>query len=128
MDEIALQERHKYETLWKSVPEYRVYSPADRWIPVFLSFFYDRFRGKRLRVSYRGFLLECKKEAFFLSPWLKMSLGGQLMKSSILLFKLPFGGKRKLASFSAVIKNSLIMELFLFYKSQNKQQIKFHAE
>lgn len=44
MDEIALKERHKYETIWKSVPEYRVYSPSDRWIPVFLSFFYDQFR------------------------------------------------------------------------------------
>lgn len=44
MDEIALKERHKYEAIWKSVPEYRVYSPSDRWIPVFLSFFYDQFR------------------------------------------------------------------------------------
>ncbi len=45
MDEIALKERHKYETIWKSVPEYRVYSPSDRWVPVFLSFFYDQFRA-----------------------------------------------------------------------------------
>lgn len=44
MDDIALKERHKYETIWKSVPEYRVYSPSDRWIPVFLSFFYDQIR------------------------------------------------------------------------------------
>lgn len=43
MDEIALKERRKYETIWKLVPEYRVYSPCDRWIPVFLSFFYDQF-------------------------------------------------------------------------------------
>lgn len=44
MDDIALREQHKYETIWKSVPEYRVYSPADRWIPVFFSFFYDQFQ------------------------------------------------------------------------------------
>lgn len=44
MDDIALKERDKYETIWKSVPEYRLYSPSDRWVPVFLSFFYDQIR------------------------------------------------------------------------------------
>jgi 2-polyprenyl-3-methyl-5-hydroxy-6-metoxy-1,4-benzoquinol methylase len=36
MDELALKERHKYETIWKLVPEYRKDSPADSLTPVFL--------------------------------------------------------------------------------------------
>lgn len=44
MDDLALKERRKYETIWKLCPEYRIDSPSDFLTPVFLSFFYEQIR------------------------------------------------------------------------------------
>jgi 2-polyprenyl-3-methyl-5-hydroxy-6-metoxy-1,4-benzoquinol methylase len=42
MDELAVQERRKYEKIWSSFPEYRLYSPADYITPIFLLYFQKR--------------------------------------------------------------------------------------
>lgn len=44
MDELALKERRKYETIWKQFPEYRIDSPSDSLVAVFLSCFFDQIR------------------------------------------------------------------------------------
>lgn len=44
MDNLALKEWRKYETIWKLVPEYRVHSPSDSLTPVFLSCFSDQIQ------------------------------------------------------------------------------------
>lgn len=44
MDDLAIIERRKYETLWKRFPEYRTDSPSDSLVPVFISSFYDQIQ------------------------------------------------------------------------------------
>ncbi len=44
MDEVALEERHKYETMWTKIAEYRTNSPADLLTPIFLSCFQDQIQ------------------------------------------------------------------------------------
>ena len=39
MDRLALKERQKYEKIWRTLPEYRVDSPADFLTPIFLLHF-----------------------------------------------------------------------------------------
>lgn len=46
MDELAAQEKQKYDTLWNTFPEYREQSPADYLIPVFLSYFEKEIQPK----------------------------------------------------------------------------------
>jgi len=44
MDELALQEKLKYDKMWESVPEYRAHGPADCLTPVFLSVIEDEIK------------------------------------------------------------------------------------
>lgn len=46
MDELAIQEKQKYDTIWGAFPEYRQDSPADYLIPVFLSYFENEIKPK----------------------------------------------------------------------------------